>query len=254
VRLDRLAVANYRGVRVGRTLGLWLAAVTAVASLAPALLPDRSVDLPARGLLGGALLAFGAGLVDDLAPAGPRGLRNHLRLLAGGTVTTGVLKLLVAVGAAVVTIALQGSFPPAVRLAGVVLVAGTTNVWNGLDVRPGRALKAFLAVGAACALTLPWSASVMPALVGLLVAGALPALVIDLKERAMLGDSGANLLGFVAGVCLYHALPRSGVVAAAAVAVALNVVAETIGFSTIVEGVPPLQWFDRLGGRRNGRS
>jgi UDP-GlcNAc:undecaprenyl-phosphate/decaprenyl-phosphate GlcNAc-1-phosphate transferase len=254
VRLDRLAVANYRGVRVGRTLGLWLAAVTVVASLAPALLPGRSVDLAARGLLGGALLVFGAGLVDDLAPAGPRGLRNHLRLLAGGTVTTGVAKLVVAVGAAVVTVAMQGSSRPGVRLAGVVLVAGTTNVWNGLDVRPGRALKAFLVVGAACAMTLPWSASVIPALVGLLAAGALPALVFDLKERAMLGDSGANLLGFVAGVALYHALPGAGVVAAAVVAVALNVVADTVGFSSIVDDVPPLRWFDRLGGRRTDGS
>jgi UDP-GlcNAc:undecaprenyl-phosphate/decaprenyl-phosphate GlcNAc-1-phosphate transferase len=254
VRLDRLAVANYRGVRVSRTLGLWLAAVMVLASLATALLPNRSLDLAGRGLLGGALLVFGAGLVDDLAPAGPRGLRNHLRLLGEGTVTTGVLKLVVAVGAAVVTIAMQGSFRPAVRLAGVALVAGTTNVWNGLDVRPGRALKAFLVVGAACALALPWSASVMPALVALLIAGALPALVFDLKERAMLGDSGANLLGFVAGVAMYHALPGAGVVVAAVVVVALNVVADTIGFSSIVDRVPPLRWFDRLGGRRDDRS
>lgn len=253
MRFDRLTVANYRGVRVGRTLGLWLAAVTVIASLVPAPLPGRSVDLAARGLLGGALLVFGAGLVDDLAPAGPRGLRNHLRLLAQGTVTTGVLKLVVAVGAAVVTIAMQGSNTPAVRLAGVVLVAGTTNVWNGLDVRPGRALKTFLVVGTACALALPWSASAMPALLGLL-AGALPALVVDLKERAMLGDSGANLLGFVAGVALYHALPGALVLVAAVAAAGLNVIADTIGFSSIVDRVPSLRWIDRLGARPNDRS
>lgn len=249
MRLDRLDVTNYRGVRVRRTLGLWLAAVTIIATVAAAALPDRSVDLAARGLLGGALLVFGAGLIDDLAPAGPRGLRNHLRLLAEGTVTTGVLKLLVTVGAAVVTVALQGRHGPGVRVAGVVLVAGTTNVWNGLDVRPGRALKAFLLVGTLCAVSLPWSASIMAALVGLL-AGASVALVFDLRERAMLGDSGANLLGFVVGVALVHALPGAFVVVAAVVAVALNVVADTVGFSSVVDAVRPLRWFDRLGGRR----
>ncbi len=244
----RFSVENYRGRLVPRTLGLWLLAVMIVATIADAL-RSGGTDRAAAGLLGGSALVFAAGLVDDLVPGQPRGLKNHLRQLADGRLTTGAVKLLVAVGASVVTIALQGTFSASTRVAGVVMVAGATNVWNGLDVRPGRALKAFLVVGIASAAALPWTASVMPALLGLVVVGAPVALALDLRERAMLGDSGATMLGFVAGVSLFHALPKIGVFAGAVVVAGLNVLADRPGFSRMIEIVPPLRWVDRLGRR-----
>jgi hypothetical protein len=65
----------------------------------------------------------------------------------------------------------------------------------------------------------------------------------------MLGDAGANLLGFTVGVALYGALTDAQVVAAAAVAVALNVVADTVTLSRVIDAMPPLRWFDRIGRR-----
>jgi hypothetical protein len=87
-----------------------------------------------------------------------------------------------------------------------------------------------------------------PAVVGLLV-GAVVVLPFDLRETAMLGDSGANLLGFAAGIGLYAALPDPWVAVAAGVAVVLNVVAETVSFSRVIERTPPLRWVDTLGRR-----
>jgi hypothetical protein len=191
-------------------------------------------------------LVFAAGFLDDLVGAGPRGVRNHVRALADGRVTTGLLKAVVAFGAAVVIVALEPARPATVRLAGIVLIAGSANVWNGLDVRPGRALKAFLP--AALAFLLFGELWLAPAVLGLFVA-ALVVLPLDLGERAMLGDGGANLLGAAAGLGLYLVLPGWGVVVAAALAVALNVTAETITLSRTIDAVAPLRWVDRLGRR-----
>ncbi len=244
MRAGRLTVENYRGVPVPRTLGLWLV-LAAVGSAAVIAVSGRPAPVARAGwgALGATVLVFAAGLVDDLAPAGPRGLRNHVRGLAAGHVSTGIVKVVVIVAAAVVAIALQPGRSGWVRFAGAVLVAASANVWNGLDVRPGRAIKfglvAFLGlVGVDLAL--------LPTLPGVVLASA-AGLWFDLRERAMLGDGGANLLGFTIGLGIYLVLPDPGVVVAAAVAVAINAVAETVTLSHVIDVVPPLRWFDRLG-------
>lgn len=242
MKWGRLVVENYRGVPVARSLGLLLAAIATAWTVGVAFV--RHVGAPGWGALVGCLLVFAAGFLDDLLGGGPRGLRNHLRALADGHVTTGILKVVVAAGAGAVVVALQPGRPPWVRLTGVVLIAASANVWNGLDVRPGRALKAF--VPAALAFLLFGELWLAPVLPGLLVA-ALVALPLDLRERAMLGDGGANLLGFAAGFGLYLILPGWGVVLAAVVAVGLNLLAETVTLTRAIDAVAPLRWVDRLG-------
>lgn len=227
-----------------QTLGIWLALAAVVSVGVVVIIEARgSVARAGWGALGATLLVFAAGLVDDLAPSGPRGLRNHLRALGAGKVSTGIVKVIVIVAAAVVAIALQPGRSGGIRLAGVVLVAACANVWNGLDVRPGRAIKfgllAFLGL-ARVDLTL------LPTLPGVAI-GSAAALWFDLNERAMLGDGGANLLGFTIGLGLYVALPGWGVVLAAAIAVSVNAVAETITLSRVIEVIHPLRWFDSLG-------
>ena len=244
MRWGRLLVENHRGVPVPRVLGIALAIDAVVWTLVVATITD--VGAAGWGVLGGLLLVFGAGLIDDLAPQGPRGLRDHLRSVASGRVTTGLIKVVVIAGSAVVVVALQPDRSTPVAVLGVVLLAGCANVWNGLDVVPGRSLKAFVPPALAFAI---WGVSSnAPAVIGLLV-GAVVVLPFDLRETAMLGDGGANLLGFAAGIALYAALPDPWVGVAAAGAVALNVVGETVSFSRVIERTPPLRWVDGLGRR-----
>jgi UDP-GlcNAc:undecaprenyl-phosphate/decaprenyl-phosphate GlcNAc-1-phosphate transferase len=242
MRWGRLVVENHRGVPVPRVLGIALAIDAVVWTLVVATI--EGIGIAGWGALAGLLLVFGAGLIDDLAPPGPRGLRNHLRSVASGRATTGLIKVVVIFGSAVVVVALQPDRPTSVAVLGVVLLSASSNVSNGLDVVPGRSLKAF--VFPAFAFAIWGESSDAPAVVGLLV-GAVVVLPFDLRERAMLGDGGANLLGFAAGIALYDILPNLWVGVAAAVAVVLNVVAETVSFSRVIERTPPLRWFDELG-------
>lgn len=241
----RLSVENHRGILVPRTLGILLAVCAGASTLvvATTAASSRQVTRAGWGAAIGSLLVFAAGLVDDLWSTGPRGVRNHLRELASGRMTTGIVKLIVVAAAAVVSVALQAGPTVLVRVAGVLLVAGCANLWNGLDVRPGRALK-FGVLTMLCLATAPvW---LLPTLPGVAVAS-LVAIWPDLRERAMLGDGGANLLGFTIGLGLYVVLPDAWVVPAAVAALALNVAADTVTLSRAIDTVAPIRWFDRLG-------
>jgi hypothetical protein len=240
----RLVVRNYRGRDVPAVLGPAIAAFGGATVASIALLDSAGV--PARGWVaaGAALLVLAAGLVDDLAANGPRGIRAHVAALARGHVTTGILKLVVLSAASVVAVAAVPRASGAVRVAGAVLVAGSGNLFNGLDVRPGRAIKFFLLAAVAGALWFPWRIAPFAPGVGL---GALLLLPWDAGERAMLGDSGANLLGFTAGLGFYIQAPDDWVVVTAAIVVALNVLADTLTLSRVIDAVPPLRWFDRIG-------
>jgi len=240
----RLTVTNHRGLLVPATLGIAVfaasvgaQAVTGVVALAA----GTELGHDTWGLMAGAMLVFVAGLLDDLRPGGPRGLVAHGRELLRLRPTTGLLKALGGVlGGVLVVLTVHGR-SVWVMAAGVVLIAGAANVWNGLDVAPGRSGKAFVLA------SLPMLFLGPPALLARLFGAEAAALWPDLRERGMLGDSGSNLLGFVVGAAAYTELTGVWVAVAAGAAVGLNLVAETVTLSRALGAVPPLRWLDRLG-------
>ena len=123
-----------------------------------------------------------------------------------------------------------------------ILVAGSANLVNLFDLRPGRALKVGL-IGAAT-VALAGAPAQAAAVVGP-VAASLPA---DLAELDMLGDSGANALGGVVGVGLTQASRPARLVAAATV-VGLTLVSEKVSFSRVIERTPVLSALDSWGRR-----
>ncbi len=216
-----LSTQNYRGRTVPRVLGIGLAALAVLGMLGAAAVDVG--DAKEWGVAGGCLLVFAAGLVDDVHAIGPRGLRNHVRELVSRRMTTGILKLTTTLASAIVIVALLGRGDRTTRLAEVLLIAGCTNVWNGLDVRPGRALKGFIVVAFVLVL-LRGMGDFLWFFLSLCAAAAL-ALVLDVREKAMLGDSGSNLLGFGLGVQLAASIPSRGMWLAAATAVATKYLA-----------------------------
>src|SRR6266581_4058601 len=191
-------------------------------------------------VLGGAgAAAFGA--YDDLAGSGDRrGFRGHLGALRHGEVTTGAVKLGGIGVTGVVSAALAGGSPVDVILnAG--LVAGSANLLNLFDLRPGRAIK--VAAVSGVLLGAAGQDSVAAPL-----GAALALLPEDLGERAMLGDAGANALGAMLGASA-AGLSRPARIALLAGIAALTAASEKVSFTKVIERTPALRWLDMLGRR-----
>lgn len=237
-----LPANNHRGIPVPRSLGVLFGAAGACSAVIVGGLAGMSAAGRTATLAAGVVLI--AGIVDDLSPGGPRGLRGHLRSLAAGRLTTGILKAAVLVACAIVTVAAVPGRSFVDRLLGVLLIAAAGNLWNGLDVAPGRAIKAFLPAAVAALAMSPIAAQ--PALPGMLIF-AVPALIHDLRERGMLGDGGSNLLGFVVGVGAYLASAGAPLAILSTLAIAGNLVAETVGLSAVIARTRVLRSIDGWG-------
>lgn len=239
---------NYRGhelpVAAGVVIVLAVVAVSA-AYLAWERFGGISPDEAGRSVavLGGGVLGYGfIGLLDDLigAPA-TKGFRGHLTALARGELTTGMVKLVW--GVLVGFIAVAGPLGGALRAG--LLIAATANLANLFDRAPGRVVKVSLlgAVIVACYGAPGWALCAPMLTLG---AGA-GLLVPDLRERCMLGDTGANVLGAAVGYGLVVSLGPTGEWVALGIVVALNAASEFVSFTRVIDGVAPLRWVDRLG-------
>jgi len=247
-----LVRANYRGVDAAFPLGAVLA-TAALAALAPlAFLNDRAdLDLLSPNLrqwmpylLGVAFLGF----LDDSLGGGeggaPRGWRGHARALRAGSLSTGAVKAVGALALAAYVVSGRG-LESWRYLADVALLILATNLFNLLDLRPGRAEKG---LGLLCAgLCLgAWTLAPLE-LLGIFAGPILVGAWFTLRERAMLGDTGSNLLGAVAGVWLLTTLGADARLVALAVVAGLTIYGELRSISATIESVPPLRWLDSLG-------
>jgi UDP-GlcNAc:undecaprenyl-phosphate/decaprenyl-phosphate GlcNAc-1-phosphate transferase len=191
-------------------------------------------------VLGGAgAAAFGA--YDDLTGSGDRrGFRGHLGALRHGEVTTGALKL-GGIGATGMVSAVLVGGSPADLVVNAGLVAGSANLLNLFDLRPGRAIKVAAASGALIG-TVGQDDVAAP------LGAALALLPEDLAERAMLGDAGANALGAMLGASA-AGLPRTARVVLLAGIAGLTAASEKVSFTKVIARTPALNWLDMLGRR-----
>jgi UDP-N-acetylmuramyl pentapeptide phosphotransferase/UDP-N-acetylglucosamine-1-phosphate transferase len=249
---------NYRGVRLPFPGGIAIVAAAVLAvGLCSALVAIAELDLFGIAApidltypLGVALL----GLVDDLLAGISRGWRGHGRAVLAGEFSTGALK---AVGSLALALYLLdgtalGEGVPEYLLA-VALLVLTTNLFNLLDLRPGRSAKAFLLLGVLLSLV-AWHGRFdeFEEIIPLWIVGPLaaPILVIgfyDLKERTMLGDVGSNVIGAVAGLWLLYAFNTTGQLIALAIVLALTVYGELRSLNTLIERTPLLRQIDSIG-------
>lgn len=276
---------NFHGATVSLRGGVAMAG----ASVASAAVASALSDQP-RAALGGAVAALGggvAGYIDDVDQGAhdggkvAKGLKGHLGALAHGQVTTGVIKIAGIGASALAASALVGSKATSVSgkvadlVLNTVLIAGTANLANLLDLRPGRALKATVLVAAplsyfsaATAKTPAWEtsatasgavASETPAapasasgasaqrlLASGLNAAAITALVEDLQETTMLGDTGANAAGALLGTSLAANDSWKLRLGTALGVVGLILASEKVSFSKVIAANPALNWLDQL--------
>ncbi len=243
---------NYRDRIVPTAGGIFLVlAVVAVEALRAILgalgVGDANGLSLARSEVLFAVVGFGfLGLVDDVAAVGAeRGFRGHLGALGRGRITTGLLKLAGGAAVAIVLVATPGFKSGRSLLVDAMLIALAANLGNLLDRAPGRTIKYGL-VG-----YVPIAIALGGGLTGIAVAPVMGAafglLGDDLHERLMLGDTGANVIGAVLGLGLVLGTGEGTRVAVLIFLVVMNLAAELLSFSKVIERVPPLRAFDRIG-------
>ena len=284
---------NFHGATVSLRGGVTMAG----AAVASAAVASALSDQP-RAALGGVVASLGGGLagyIDDVDQGAhdggkvAKGLKGHLGALAHGQVTTGVIKIAGIGASALAASALVGSKATSVggKVADLalnaVLIAGTANLANLLDLRPGRALKATVLVAAplsyfSCAAAktpasgasvtsatasasvasgasgAPSAKPVSPAspasaqrlLASGLNAAAITALVEDLQETTMLGDTGANAAGALLGTSLAANDSWKLRLGTTLGVVGLILASEKVSFSKVIAANPALNWLDQL--------
>ncbi len=182
-------------------------------------------------------------------PVVPKGFHGHLRALSEGKVTTGALKIVgIGTGAALGAIGIGRSRRTGLGswVLDTLLIAGSANLANLFDLRPGRCLK----VAALSALPLVSQKGLAASLAGGALATCAIALPADLGEREMLGDTGANALGALLGSAWAQKTGTGGKVLGVLGIVALTAASEKISFSQVIANTPGLRTIDQLGRKR----
>jgi len=247
---------NFRGVAVAFPLGAVLATAALVALAPLAVLDDRAdLDLLSPDLrrwmpylLGIAFLGF----LDDAlgrgeSGAGPRGWREHLRAAREGRLSTGAIKAIGALALAAFVVSGRG-LESWRYLADIALLLLATNFFNLLDLRPGRAEKGLALLGAGLCLG-AWTFAPLE-LLGVFAGPVIVGTAFTLRERAMLGDTGSNLVGAIGGVWLLTTLGGDARLLALIAVAALTIYGEFRSISAAIERLPPLRWLDSLGRTR----
>lgn len=277
---------NFHGATVSLRGGVAMAGASVASAAVASVLSDQP-----RAALGGVVASLGGGLagyIDDVDQGAhdggkvAKGLKGHLGALAHGQVTTGVIKIAGIGASALAASALVGSKATSVGgkvadlVLNTVLIAGTANLANLLDLRPGRALKATVLVAAplsylSCAgakapasgaSDAPSANPVSPAsaasaqrfsgasaqrlLASGLNAAAITALVEDLQETTMLGDTGANAAGALLGTSLAANDSWKLRLGTTLGVVSLILASEKVSFSKVIAANPALNWLDQL--------
>ncbi len=189
------------------------------------------------------------GLLDDLL--GSRvigGLKGHFSQVRFGIMTTGTLKAAIGLSISII-VAAAISNSALMFLLNAAVITLSINAANLFDLRPARAIKVFtLAASATFAASV--SAVLFWDLWGFIIPPVVGLLWGDIKEKSMIGDSGANALGAIIGLSFVLNLNWITNLVILVVLVALHLLSERYSISTFISRTPVLKQLDELGWKR----
>lgn len=248
---------NFMGKSIPTSLGagyfllailMGLAVAAGTRGRFPSLLPATLMVVTGFGLLG---------MMDDVVvQREPGGLKGHLSRFGGGG---GISTALIKAGFGLVLSFMVSAMYWINEGWGMVFVNGLTialaaNAINLLDVRPGRAVKGFMALFAIITgvsllgVHYGW-ASISHATLVIIAPffiWALAAAAFDFRAEAMMGDAGSNILGSVIGVMVVVELSFSNRLIFLGLLVGFHLLCEITSLSSIIENAPFLKKLDRL--------
>lgn len=213
--------------------------------------------------LSGAIAGYIDDHLEDAFPAKGKGFRGHLGALRKGKLSSGMMKIILVGAGSLASSGLiatnevlrkQTQQKKSNKIAknlkftarvvdSTLIIAGTANLFNLLDLRPGRALK----IGTFAALPFLFAEKSISGMSSGLIAANLMSLPEDLAGTEMLGDLGANALGAAIGTMISlnnsHLVRATGLVSV----IALNIASEKISFSKVIAENKVLNYLDLLG-------
>lgn len=192
----------------------------------------------------GLVSMFFAGILDDII--GNRdvsGLKGHFKSLLNGKLTTGGFKALFG-GFIGIVISISISKNIYDIVINTLIIALSTNLMNLLDLRPGRAIKGYLVISIVLLFTLGGYTRNLLLLI-------LPNVVAyfnqDLKAKAMMGDTGSNVLGISIGILFVMGYSLNVRLIWLAFLIFIHILTEKYSLTKIIENNKFLNFIDKLG-------
>ena len=180
----------------------------------------------------GLVSMFFAGILDDII--GNRdvsGLKGHFKSLLNG----GFIGL-------VISIAISKNIYDIV--INTLIIALSTNLMNLLDLRPGRAIKGYLLISIVLLFTL---GEYTRNLLLLIFPNVIAYFNQDLKAKAMMGDTGSNVLGISIGILFVMGYPLKVRLIWLAFLIFIHILTEKYSLTKIIENNKFLNFIDKLG-------
>lgn len=238
---------NYRQEDIPLGMGLvFLPAVMLTLTLA------QFTQVLARGDVYVYLFTLGAmglfGLVDDVfGSRKASGLKGHFKkLLFERELTTGGLKALAGGFIGVLAgVAVSGAGRIDLVILNGLIIALSANALNLLDLRPGRAGKSFLVLVVGLLAAGYGKDQVFYLLI--MAASVLAYLPYDLGARAMMGDTGSNMLGVTVGITAAWVLNLPGKLVFFGLLVLFHLITEKYSLTKVIEKNKALNYLDLLG-------
>ena len=192
----------------------------------------------------GMMAMFFAGIIDDtIGNRDVSGLKGHFKSLFKGKLTTGGFKALFGgfVGL-IISVCISKNIIDII--VNTLIIALSTNFMNLFDLRPGRAIKVYLVIIIIILFTLTGYIQMLPLLI-------LPNVIAyfnyDLKAKAMMGDTGSNVLGISIGILMALGYTLNVRIAWLIFLILIHILTEKFSLTKIIEKNKVLNFIDRLG-------
>lgn len=236
---------NYKGEMIPVSMGIVFLPMLIINGIIVAFFTVDAISLLCLFLfIFGMMAMFFAGIIDDtIGNRDVSGLKGHFKSLFKGKLTTGGFKALFG-GFVGLIISVSISKDLVDIIVNTLIIALSTNLMNLFDLRPGRAIKVYLVIMITIFCTLTGYIKILPLLI---LPNVLAYFNFDLKAKAMMGDTGSNVLGISIGILMAFGYTLYVRIGWLVFLVLIHLLTEKFSLTKIIEKNKVLNFIDRLG-------
>ena len=236
---------NYRGEMIPVSMGIVFLPMIIINGIIMAFFTIDAISMLCLFLfIFGMMAMFFAGIIDDtIGNRDVSGLKGHFKSLFKGKLTTGGFKALFG-GFVGLIISVSISKNIVDIIVNTLIIALSTNLMNLFDLRPGRAIKIYLVIMITIFITLTGYIKILPLLI---LPNVLAYFNFDLKAKAMMGDTGSNVLGISIGILMAFGYTLNVRIGWLVFLVLIHLLTEKFSLTKIIEKNKVLNFIDRLG-------